>query len=136
MEVPSLRPFRIKRVLLRWIPRSRLARTAAYVLGLDLLLYGVEQLLAAGSVSAASSLSFWVNFLTFLGGVLWAVVLFRWIRQRLLWRLRNRLIVTYVFMAVIPIMLLLAMVAAAGYMFAGQFATFVVTADIRSELSS
>ena len=60
MEVPSLRPFRIKRVLLRWIPRSRLARTAAYVLGLDLLLYGVEQLLAAGSVSAANSLSFWL----------------------------------------------------------------------------
>ncbi len=136
MEVPSLRTFRIKRVLLRWIPRSRLARTAAYVVGLDLLLYGVEQLLAAATASAANSLSFWVNFLTFLGGVLWAVVLFRWIRQRLLWRLRNRLIVTYVFMAVIPIMLLLAMVAAAGYMFAGQFATFVVTADIRSELSS
>src|SRR5256885_12556690 len=127
MEAPFLRTFRSKRVLLRWIPRSRLGRTAAYVLGLDLLLYGVEQLLAAATVSAANSLSFWVNFLTFLGGVLWAVVLFRWIRQRLLWRLRNRLIVTYVFMAVGPLLLFLRLVAAAGEIFASLFFTFVVT---------
>ena len=49
----------------------------------------------------------------------------RWIRRRLMWRLRNRLIVTYIFIGVIPIMLLVAMARLAGYLFAGQFATYV-----------
>ena len=43
--------------------------------------------------------------------------------MRLMWRLRNRLIVTYVFIGVIPIVLLVAMALVAGFLFAGQFAT-------------
>ena len=58
----------------------------------------------------------------------------RWARQRLLWRLRNRLIVTYVFIGVIPIVLLIAMALLAGYLFAGQFATYIALADLDSEL--
>ena len=38
--------------------------------------------------------------------LLYAVVAFRWLRSQLLWRLRNRLIVTYVFIGVIPVFLL------------------------------
>jgi sigma-B regulation protein RsbU (phosphoserine phosphatase) len=52
----------------------------------------------------------------------------------LLWRLRNRLIVTYVFIGVMPILLLLGMGGLAGYLFAGQFATYVATSDFSSEL--
>ena len=48
--------------------------------------------------------------------------------------MRNRLIVTYVFIGVIPIILLVAMALLAGYLFAGQFATFVASADLQSEL--
>jgi len=44
----------------------------------------------------------------------------------MLWRLRNRLIVTYVFVGVIPVLLLMAMTSIAFYLFAGQFANFVV----------
>ena len=51
-----------------------------------------------------------------------------------MWRLRNRLIVTYVFIGVIPIILLVAMALLAGYLFAGQFATYVAMADLQSEL--
>jgi sigma-B regulation protein RsbU (phosphoserine phosphatase) len=39
-----------------------------------------------------------------------------WIRSRLLWGLRNRLIVTYIFIAVIPILLLLAMTGIGLYL--------------------
>ncbi len=57
-------------------------------------------------------------------------------RQKLLWRLRNRLIVTYVFIGVIPVLLLVAMTSIAFYLFAGQFANFVVTSDINTELKT
>ena len=58
----------------------------------------------------------------------------RWVRRQLMWRLRNRLIVTYVFIGVIPIVLLVMMGLLAGYLFAGQFATYVAMSDLQSEL--
>ena len=58
----------------------------------------------------------------------------RWARQHLMWRLRNRLIVTYIFIGVIPIVLLVAMALIAAYLFAGQFATYVALADLETEL--
>ncbi len=51
-----------------------------------------------------------------------------------MWRLRNRLIVTYTFIGVIPLVLVLMMALIAGYLFAGQFATFLATSDLNSEL--
>jgi len=58
------------------------------------------------------------------------LVAFRWLKGKLLWRLRNRLIVTYVFIGVVPTLLLIAMVFATLYLFAGQFANFIVTSEI------
>ncbi|MGC2401519.1 MAG: SpoIIE family protein phosphatase [Acidobacteriaceae bacterium] len=52
----------------------------------------------------------------------------------LMWRLRNRLVVTYLFIGVMPILLLLMMLGIAGYLFAGQFATYVAISDLNSEL--
>ncbi len=51
-----------------------------------------------------------------------------------MWQLRNRLVVTYVFIGVIPVVLLLIMGVVAGFLFAGQFSTFVVTTDLHNEL--
>src|SRR5580698_1018048 len=62
------------------------------------------------------------------------VTLCRWGYRPLLWRLRNRLIVTYLFIGVMPILLLLLMGGLASYLFAGQFATYVAIADLQSEL--
>jgi sigma-B regulation protein RsbU (phosphoserine phosphatase) len=62
------------------------------------------------------------------------VLIYRAFTQRFMWRLRNRLIVTYVFIGVIPLVLLATMGVVAGYLFAGQFSTFVVTTDVRNEL--
>jgi phosphoserine phosphatase RsbU/P len=44
------------------------------------------------------------------------------------------LIVTYIFIGVIPVILLVSMALVAGYLFAGQFATYVASADLQSEL--
>ena len=51
-------------------------------------------------------------------------------RTRLIWHLRNRLIVTYVFIAVVPITLILALVFIAGYLLTGQIAGYLTGISI------
>jgi sigma-B regulation protein RsbU (phosphoserine phosphatase) len=60
--------------------------------------------------------------------------LFRWLRWRLLWRLRNRLIVTYALIGLTPIVLSGLLAAIAAYVLFGQFANFAATSEIQSEL--
>ncbi|SNS36055.1 sigma-B regulation protein RsbU (phosphoserine phosphatase) [Granulicella rosea] len=51
------------------------------------------------------------------------VVLWRVATRRLLWRVRNRLIVTYLLLGLAPILLFGTLTFMAGYLFAGQYAT-------------
>ena len=118
------------------LPRTRLARAACYLLGLDLLLFALQRLFAIFKVSFGQALSGWVGILSVLAIVLLALLAFRWLKAKLLWRLRNRLIVTYVFIGVIPVVLLVAMAFITIYLFAGQFANFVVTSELDSRLHS
>ena len=54
----------------------------------------------------------------------------------LIWRLRNRLIVAYVFIAVVPILLIVVLVASATYVITGQAAVYLITSELdrRNEL--
>ena len=115
-------------------PQSRVAWAALYVLALDLLLFAVQWLTRHVSPSMSASLGGWVTFLSVLAIVLLAIAGFRWLRSQLLWRLRNRLIVTYVFIGVIPVFLLALISFITLYLLAGQFASFVVTSDITTRL--
>jgi|HubBroStandDraft_2_1064218.scaffolds.fasta_scaffold31136_2 sigma-B regulation protein RsbU (phosphoserine phosphatase) len=117
-------------------PQSWVAWAALYVLALDLLLVAVQWLTRHASPVTSASLQGWVIFLSLLAIVLLAIAGFRWLRSQLLWRLRNRLIVTYVFIGVIPVFLLVVISGIALYLFAGQFASFVVTSDIATHLRS
>ncbi len=113
-------------------PKSVLAR-------LGLLLAAITvPLFLVGKVFQSLNRSGWfgptLNFLLWFLSLVLLLLLYRWLRQNLMWRLRNRLVVTYIFIGVIPILLLLAMGAITGYLFAGQFATYVVTGDISEEL--
>src|SRR6266576_3134291 len=117
-------------------PESRTARAGMYVLALDLLFFAVQLLTSHLFPKAASSLGGWVSFLSGLAIVLFAIVGFRWLRSQMLWRLRNRLIVTYIFIGVIPVCLLVMISFITLYLFAGQFASFVVTSEITSHLRS
>jgi sigma-B regulation protein RsbU (phosphoserine phosphatase) len=117
-------------------PRSRVAWAALYVLALDLLLFAVQWLTRHVSPSMSASLGGWVTFLSVLAIVLLAIAGFRWLRSQLLWRLRNRLIVTYVFIGVIPVFLLVMISLITLYLLAGQFASFVATSDITTHLRS
>ncbi len=50
--------------------------------------------------------------------------------RRLIWGLRNRLIVAYVFIALVPIVLILALVAVSTYGITGQIALYLVNSEL------
>jgi len=115
-------------------PEGRMARLACYLAGMAGVLFALQELLGLFAKSWGEHLGGWVEFLTLLAGVLFFVLAFRRVKRRILWRLRNRLIVTYVFIGVIPAVLLVAMALITLYGLAGQFAVFVVTSEIHSQL--
>ena len=79
-------------------------------------------------------MSGWAWFATLVFAFCGVVLFCRWGYRPLLWRLRNRLIVTFLFIGVMPILLLLLMGGLAGFLFAGQFSTYVAISDLTSEL--
>lgn len=56
--------------------------------------------------------------------------LFRWIAVRAVWRLRHRLIITYLFIAVAPVFMLIGLGLFAGYSLVRQLAMNSVTAEL------
>ena len=115
-------------------PQSWTAWASIYVLAIDVLLFAVQSVMHRVNPAASESIEAWAFFLGALAAVLLAIAGFRWLRSQLLWRLRNRLIVTYVFIGVIPVVLLVVISLFTLYLFAGQFASFVVTSDISTHL--
>lgn len=61
--------------------------------------------------------------------------IFRWMRWRLLWRLRNRLLVTYMLVGLTPVVLVVLLAGIAGYVLFGQFANFAAMSEINTELA-
>jgi|HubBroStandDraft_4_1064222.scaffolds.fasta_scaffold21575_3 sigma-B regulation protein RsbU (phosphoserine phosphatase) len=63
-----------------------------------------------------------------------------WLAIRLLrkavWRLRNRLIVTYMFIAVVPIVLIAALASMGGYLLISQLAVYLVTSELDRRIES
>ena len=62
---------------------------------------------------------------------LWlAIRLLRMAARQAVWRLRHRLLITYLFIAVVPIVLIAGLVALSGYMLVSQLAAYLVTAEL------
>jgi len=117
-------------------PEGRLARLACYLGAMAVVLFALQKLLGLFAKTWGEHLGGWVGFLVFIAAVLFSILAFRWLKRRILWRLRNRLIVTYVFIGVIPVILLVAMAGFSLFLFAGQFATFVVISELNAQLRS
>jgi len=77
-------------------------------------------------------LLFWVAIIPV--GIHYLLRLIRYIRQRALWRLRRRLIVAYLFIAVVPILLIVLLVGIGAYIINGQFASFLVELKLRGRV--
>jgi phosphoserine phosphatase RsbU/P len=117
-------------------PQGWVARGAYYSLALAVGLFILQILLRLVSPPWADHLTGWVRFLVIDAVLLFLIAFFRVLRRKVLWRLRNRLVVTYVFIGVIPVVLLVAMAGITIFLFAGQFASFVVSSEIDSQLRS
>jgi len=79
------------------------------------------------------------NFLEFLSVLAAIYGLFRlmaWWRAKLLWSLRNRLIVAYLFIAVVPILLILTLVVLAGQILYSQLGGYLFYEDIQGRIAT
>jgi sigma-B regulation protein RsbU (phosphoserine phosphatase) len=112
-------------------PTSKLGKTALWF---GILTVALQAWKLISRAPGSSMLSVWTTLITSVFTFCVVMRGIRWARQALMWRLRNRLIVTYVFIGVIPIVLLISMFLLAAYLFAGQFATYVALADLDIEL--
>ena len=117
-------------------PRSRLAFFTLYVLVLALLLLIFREAGGLFRSSFGSSLTGWVVLLTILGLGLLVVLSVRRISSKLLWRMRSRLVLTYAFIGVIPLVLLVVLAALAFYLFSMQFAAYIFTHRLESDIRS
>jgi phosphoserine phosphatase RsbU/P len=94
----------------------------------------------AGAVSAAAGFSGTVfSFVKFLGVLSIFYLLFRfigWWRSRLLWSLRNRLIVAYLFIALVPILLILTLGVLAGRILYSQLGAYLLYEDIHARINT
>ena len=76
------------------------------------------------------------QFLLFIFGFWIVVRLIRVGGRRAIWRLRNRLIVTYLFIAVVPVILILTLASVALYALTSQVAMYLVTSELDRRVES
>jgi sigma-B regulation protein RsbU (phosphoserine phosphatase) len=56
-----------------------------------------------------------------------------WLLRKVIWRLRYRLLVAYLFIAVVPILLILVLVWLGAYVLTGQVAAYLVTSELERQ---
>ncbi|MBZ5659190.1 MAG: SpoIIE family protein phosphatase [Acidobacteriia bacterium] len=97
-----------------------------------LLLYAF--LLGLRQIYERTPQSGFLLFLAICAAVYLAVRASLWARNRLLWRLRNRLIIAYLFIAVVPVLLLLTMAGLAAYLMYWQLGSYVIYAEMEERV--
>ncbi len=106
------------RVMFRWLGRV-----------------GIAFLIFCGAYLAASAfdrrgLRLVFGFGALVTGVWLAIRLLRMAARHATWRLRNRILVTYLFIAVVPIVLVAGLAIASGYALVAQLAVYLVTSEL------
>jgi sigma-B regulation protein RsbU (phosphoserine phosphatase) len=69
-------------------------------------------------------------FLVICASLYWLVRGWVWARNHLLWSLRNRLVAAYIFIAVVPVLLLLSMAGLAAYLLYWQLGSYVIYTEM------
>jgi sigma-B regulation protein RsbU (phosphoserine phosphatase) len=105
-----------------WNRLSWLDLVSMVVAGAGLVLANVE--LNGGAVN-------FLKYLAVLAAIYLLVRFIGWWRTRLLWSLRNRLIVAYLFIAVVPILLIVTLVSIAGRILYSQLGAYLLHEDIQ-----
>ena len=125
---------RLRRPAAGWMarrPRRGLARVAFWLVAWFLVLWVLRYL--PGTVGGlAAGLQILVGIILFMVGI---PLFWTHVRPRLLWSLRNKLIITYVLIGLAPVVLLGTLVLVTAYVAAGQFAIHLVDARVQQELN-
>ena len=90
--------------------------------------------LAAYFIGPPGGIYSFAKFLGILSAVYLAFRSISWWRNRLLWSLRNRLIVVYLFIGVVPVLLLLTLAVLASQVLYSQLGGYLLYEDIHSRL--
>src|SRR3954466_12883032 len=123
-----------RRFLRMLVPSSLLGRMTLYVAFIRMGIFvGEQAALYSASRGAVAVTQGWGGAFNVILGILLVLLGLRWIRRDLMWGLRNRLIVTYVFIGVIPVALVICMALIAFYLFANQYATSQARQALDSE---
>jgi sigma-B regulation protein RsbU (phosphoserine phosphatase) len=106
---------------------SKLDRAAITFLGAYAILRGIL-------VPHAFPLSAFLGFVAIVAGFYLCFRLFSWVRNKLLWRLRNRIIVAYLFIAVVPVVLLLVMMGIGMYLLYPQIGAHLLQDGLQDRI--
>jgi len=129
--------FKVLRRLHPFVPQTMLARVTAYFVGIWAVLAAVSALAASAAVNGLATLCASLSTLVLVAAVgCLAVLAFRWFVQRFLWRLRNRLMVSYVLIGVVPVLLIVFLAALGFLLFAVQYATSQALSQVEVEARS
>jgi sigma-B regulation protein RsbU (phosphoserine phosphatase) len=112
-------------------PSTKLGRATLWLGGFSVLFVALRETTCSASGAKPSS---WATFVTVVFAFCALLLACRWTWRHLMWRLRHRLIVTYIFIGVIPIVLLLLIAGISSYLFAGQFAAYIAISSLQSGL--
>ena len=123
----------LRRKLSSLAPTTMLGRLAAYMGGIWMGLR-LARLSIIFFKPGSDALSGWTGAFDVIFAAFATLLFIRWVRQRLLWRVRNRLIVTYIFIGVIPVVLILFMVGICGYLISNQYATSQARSELNAEI--
>ena len=115
------------------VPRTRLAYFTLYMAGTEAVLLLLQWILKLAGTKAAASVDGWTTFLAWVIGLLLFLLVLRWFRGYFLWSVRNRLIVTYLFIGGVPVALLTAMAIGSAYVGVEHLATFITVSEIRGQ---
>ena len=116
------------------VPRTRLAFATLYLAGIEALLLILQWLLKlANAPNAAAALNGWTGFVGWVASILLLVLALRWLRDNVMWSVRNRLIVTYLFIGGVPVTLAVAIALLSGYLVLGDLAVFSAVTEIKAE---
>ncbi|HXZ19396.1 MAG TPA: HAMP domain-containing protein, partial [Candidatus Acidoferrales bacterium] len=119
----------LSRLLSFWRGLTKTRRVAAVIT----VLYALAAAAAASglSVPGLRLLRFLFSWALFI----WFLMLFGWVRRRVLWSLRNRLLVAYLFIAVVPILLLVCLGGIAAYILYAQLGSYVLNQEVNRTLA-
>ena len=111
----------------RWKKLGKLEKLCVIVLALYLILLAL--------VPAIGFTAF-VQFVVIVLGIWQLFRLVRFFLRKVIWSLRNRLVVTYLFIAVVPILLILTLAGLGAYMLAEQVAAYMVRSELDRTVAS